>query len=193
MEKLTANKADAVKYYNAASEETKEVLRELFGAEPFKFDYRSIKTYADACRHLGMREHLITGTPDCDKEALQMASAAYKLMVICKALNNGQPYDEDGTTWCPIYWFYTKDELAEMGEKERKAKGIKLLSAAYANNAENSGVRCSDTIYRCAYTNASYGYPLVLNSKDKAEYVAEQFEALIFQCYGIKVKEEAGL
>lgn len=191
MEKLTANKADAVKYYNAASEETKEVLRELFGAEAFKFDYRSIKTYADACHHLGMTEHLIAGTPDCDKEALQMASAAYKLMVICKALNNGQPYDEDGTTWFPVYWFYTKQELEEMGEDERKAKGIKLLSAAGANSAEYSGVRCAGTSNRCAYTGADCGFPLVLNSMDKAEYVAEQFEALIFQCYGIKVKEEA--
>lgn len=191
MEKLTVNKADAVKYYNAASEDTKEVLRELFGAEAFKFDFRSIKTYADACQHLGMREHLITGTPDCDKEALQMASAAYKLMVICKALNNGQPYDEDGTTWCPIYWFYTKDELAEMSEEERKAKGIKLLSAAAATYAEYSGVRCATASSRCAGTDAYYGFPLVLNSEEKAKYVAEQFEALIFQCYGIKVKEEA--
>lgn len=193
MEQLTANKAETLKRYNAASEETKETLRAIFGAEAFKFDYRSIKTYADACQHLGMREHLITGTPDCDKEALQMASAAYKLMVICKALNNGQPYDEDGTTWCPIYWFYTKAELAEMGENKRKAKGIKLLSAAGASNAEDSGVRCAYTSHRCALTAAYYGFPLVLNSKDKAEYVAEQFEALIFQCYGIKVKEEAGL
>lgn len=191
MEKLTVNKADAVKYYNAASEDTKEVLRELFGAEAFKFDFRSIKTYADACHHLGMSEHLITGTPDCDKEALQMASAAYKLIVICKALNNGQQYDENGSTWCPIYWFYTKEELEDMGEEKRKAKGIKLLSAASAVTAEYSGVRCAGTIYRCAYTHAAYGFPLVLNSEEKAKYVAEQFEALIFQCYGIKVKEEA--
>ncbi len=191
MEQLTANKADAVKYYNAASEETKEVLRELFGADAFKFNFRSIKTYGDACRHLGMSEHLISGTPDCDKEALQMASAAYKLMVICKALNNGQQYDENGTTWCPIYWFYTKQELADMGEDERKRQGIKLLSAAFATTAEYSGVRCASTSYRCSYTDAFYGFPLVLNSKEKAEYVAEQFEALIFQCYGIKVKEEA--
>ncbi len=191
MEKLTADKAVAVKYYNAASEETKEVLREIFGAEAFKFDYRTIKTYADACHHLGMREHLITGTPDCDKEALRMASAAYKLMVICKALNNGQPYDEDGTTWFPVYWFYTKAELAEMSEEERKSKGIKLLSAATAHHAEHSGVRCARTYHRCAVTDAHYGFPLVLNSKEKAEYVAQQFEELIFQCYGIKVKEEA--
>lgn len=191
MEKLTVNKADAVKYYNAASEDTKEVLRELFGAEAFKFDFRSIKTYADACHHLGMSEHLITGTPDCDKEALQMASAAYKLIVICKALNNGQQYDENGSTWCPIYWFYTKEELEDMGEEKRKAKGIKLLSAAYAGDAEASGVRCASTSTRCANTIAYYGFPLVLNSEEKAKYVAEQFEALIFQCYGIKVKEEA--
>lgn len=191
MEKLTVNKADAVKYYNAASEDTKEVLRELFGAEAFKFDFRSIKTYADACHHLGMSEHLLTGTPNCDKEALQMASAAYKLMVICKALNNGQQYDENGSTWCPIYWFYTKEELEDMGEEKRKAKGIKLLSAAHAINAESSGVRCAPTHHRCATTTANFGFPLVLNSEEKAKYVAEQFEALIFQCYGIKVKEEA--
>lgn len=191
MEKLTVNKADAVKYYNAASEDTKEVLRELFGAEAFKFDFRSIKTYADACHHLGMSEHLLTGTPNCDKEALQMASAAYKLMVICKALNNGQQYDENGSTWCPIYWFYTKEELEDMGEEKRKAKGIKLLSAALAYYAGFSGVRCANTGTRCAGTNAGYGFPLVLNSEEKAKYVAEQFEALIFQCYGIKVKEEA--
>ena len=191
MEKLTVNKADAVKYYNAASEDTKEVLRELFGAEAFKFDFRSIKTYADACHHLGMSEHLLTGTPNCDKEALQMASAAYKLMVICKALNNGQQYDENGSTWCPIYWFYTKEELEDMGEEKRKAKGIKLLSAAFAIYAEGSGVRCANTNYRCANAYAYSGFPLVLNSEEKAKYVAEQFEALIFQCYGIKVKEEA--
>lgn len=78
-----------------------------------------------------------------------------------------------------------------MGEEKRKAKGIKLLSAASASTAEYSGVRCAGTFDRCAGTSADYGFPLVLNSEEKAKYVAEQFEALIFQCYGIKVKEEA--
>lgn len=199
MEKLTVNKADAVKYYNAASEDTKEVLRELFGAEAFKFDYRSIKSFEDACQHLGISscavfkfaDEVHTEIPQFCKEYAGQAVAVYMLKIICEALNNGQQYDENGTTWCPIYWFYTKEELAEMGEKERKEKGIKLLSAAYALNAESSGVRCAYAIYRGANTDANYGFPLVLNSKEKAEYVAEQFEALIFQCYGIKVQEEA--
>ena len=197
MEQLTANKAETLKRYNAASEETKETLRAIFGAEAFKFDYRSIKSFEDACEHLGISSCVEIRfaqegepiAPYCTEYAKQ-AGAVYMLKIICEALNNGQPYDEDGTTWCPIYWFYTKDELAEMGEKERKAKGIKLLSAAVASHAEVSGVRCASAVYRGANTSAYSGFPLVLNSKDKAEYVAEQFEALIFQCYGIKVKEE---
>lgn len=197
MEQLTANKAETLKRYNAASEETKETLRAIFGAEAFKFDYRSIKSFEDACEHLGISSCVEIrfaqeGEPIalyCTEYAKQ-AAAVYMLKIICEALNNGQPYDEDGTTWCPIYWFYTKEELAEMGEKKRKEKGIKLLSAAYASSAEDSGVRCAHANSRGAFTSASYGFPLVLNSKDKAEYVAEQFEALIFQCYGIKVKEE---
>lgn len=197
MERLTVNKADAVKFYNAASEDTKEVLRELFGAEAFKFDYRSIKSYADACEHLGISSCLEVRFADnptnipayCNEYAAQ-AAAVYMLKIICEALNNGQPYDENGTTWFPVYWFYTKQELAEISEAERKKKGIRLLSAAGAGGAESSGVRCAGASGRCAHTGANYGFPLVLNSKEKAEYVAEQFEALIFQCYGIKVKEE---
>lgn len=199
MEKLTVNKADAVKHYNAASEDTKEVLRELFGADAFKFDYRSIKSFKDACEHLGISSCVefkfaqedYKPIPRYCKEYAAQAAAVYMLKIICEALNNGQPYDEDGTTWCPIYWFYTKEELAEMGEAERKKQRIKLLSAANAYHAEIAGVRCARTSYRCAISHAYYGFPLALNSKEKAEYVAEQFEALIFQCYGIKVREEA--
>lgn len=58
------------------------------------------------------------------QEYAKQAGAVYMLKIICEALNNGQPYDEDGTTWCPIYWFYTKDELAEMGEAERKNRAL---------------------------------------------------------------------
>lgn len=190
---LKVKKADAVRYYNAASEDTKEVLRELFGAEAFAFDYRSIKTYADACEHLGMSEHLITGMPDCDKQVLRQASAAYKLMVICKALNNGKQYDEDGCTWFPVYWFYTKQELANMSKAERKEKGIKLLSAAGAYNSEGAGLRCASTYGRCSSTTAHCAFPLCLNSSELAAYVAEQFEPLIFECWGIEVKEEVEL
>ena len=184
--------ADAKACYANASDEVKEALEHLFGAEPFAFNYREIKSFEDACKHLGISTELPAqrvGVEYC-KEAVEQSLAAYKLMVICKAINNGQQYDEDGDTWFPVYWFYTKDELENMTEDERKRKGIQLLSAANANNTENAGVRYANANNRGANTNANYGFPLCANSEEKALYLDEQFRSLIYQCYGIKVKEE---
>lgn len=191
MENLTVKKADAVKHYSAASDETKEVLRELFGADAFKFDYTSIKTYADACNLLGMPEHLM----GCDQRGIMefqgMASAMYKLLVICKAMNSdtGSYYDEDGWGYYPVFVLYSKEEMAEMGEAKCKERGIhQLLAAAVATTAESAGVRCADTYSRGAYTYAYFGFPLCLNSEEKAEYVGKQFFELCCACYGVTPK-----
>ena len=118
------------------------------------------------------------------------ADAMYRLITICDAINNGQKYDENGTTWFPVYYFYTKEEIEAMGEAKRKERGIKLLSSAHANNSESSGVRCAYANGRGAHTFTNWGFPLCLTSEEKALYVAEQFESLIFRCYGIEVKED---
>lgn len=191
-EELKVKLADAKACYANASDEVKEALEHLFGTEPFTFNYREIKSFEDACKHLGISTELPAqraGVEYC-KEAVEQSMAAYKLMVICKAINNGQQYDEDGDTWFPVYWFYTKDELENMTEDERKRKGIQLLSAATANGAEHAGVRCAHAITRGACTIANFGFPLCANSEEKALYLDEQFRSLIYQCYGIKVKEE---
>lgn len=191
-EELKVKLADAKACYANASDEVKEALEHLFGAEPFTFNYREIKSFEDACKHLGISTELPAqraGVEYC-KEAVEQSLAAYKLMVICKAINNGQQYDEDGDTWFPVYWFYTKKELEDMGEDERKRKGIQLLSAANAGSAEHAGVRYAYAAIRGADTYASYGFPLCANSEEKALYLDEQFRSLIYKCYGIKVKEE---
>lgn len=178
--------------YDTASDEFKAMLEKIFGKEAFAFDYRSIKSFEDACDKLGIskRTPVIPTASEYCKEALEQSEAMYKLLVICKAINDGQQYDEDGYTWAPIYYFYTKDELKEMGEERRKAKHIQLLSAAHASNAEHSGVRCASAGYRGANTGAAGGFPLCANSEEKALYLDEQFRDLIYTCYGIKVKEE---
>lgn len=191
-EELKVKLADAKACYANASDEVKEALEHLFGAEPFAFNYREIKSFEDACKHLGISTELPAqraGVEYC-KEAVEQSLAAYKLMVICKAINNGQQYDEDGYTWFPVYWFYTKKELEDMGEDERKRKGIQLLSAAFAGYAGLAGVRYVRALYRGAFTSAYYGFPLCANSEEKALYLDEQFRSLIYQCYGIKVKDE---
>ena len=191
-EELKVKLADAKACYANASDEVKEALEHLFGAEPFAFNYREIKSFEDACKHLGISTELPeqrAGVEYC-KEAVEQSLAAYKLMVICKAINNGQQYDEDGDTWFPVYWLYTKKELENMGEDERKRKGIQLLSAAYAGDTELAGVRCAGADSRGAAAAALYGFPLFANSEEEALYLDEQFRSLIYQCYGIKVKEE---
>ena len=136
MEELKVNKADVVKAYNAGSEETKEALVKVFGAEVFKFDYHDIKTYADACEKLGMKEHLLTGSEGGDREAQRQAQALYKLLIIQKAMNNGVWRDKDGWSYYPYWVLYSKEEMERMSEEEKQRKGIKrLLSCAVADRS----------------------------------------------------------
>lgn len=178
--------------YDTASEESKRTLEKIFGKDVFAFDYRSIKSFEDACEKLGISNKtpvINTANAVCTA-ALEQSEAMYKLLVICEAVNDGQPYDEDGYTWAPIYYLYSKEELKRMGEEERKKKHIQLLSAADADDSEVAGVRCAFASYRGASTYASSGFPLCANSEKKALYLDEQFRDLIYTCYGIKVKEE---
>lgn len=194
MEELRISKESVIACYNNSNDDTKETLMHLFGEEVFKFDFRSIKTYKDACKHLGIDgSKEVFNVDDCNsfnKKAMLQADAVYRLITICDAINNGQKYDENGTTWFPVYYFYTKEEIEAMGEAKRKERGIKLLSSASASDSEDSGVRCANADDRGASTSTSWGFPLCLTSEEKALYVAEQFESLIFRCYGIEVKED---
>ena len=191
-EELKVKLADAKACYANASNEVKEALEHLFGKEPFEFNYRGIKSFDDACKHLNISNYVPNNREGfiVDKHASEQSEAMYKLMVICKALCNGKYTDEDGNSWFPYYWLYSKQELASMGEEQRKAKGIQLLSACLAGGAELAGVRYALADHRGAITYAYFGFPLCANSKEMAEYLDEQFRDLIYQCYGIKVKQE---
>lgn len=189
-EEITFTKDELNKIYKESSEERRKVLKELFGEELFKFDYHDIKTYADACKKLDMKEHLLTGSKGGDIEAQRQAQALYKLLIIQKAMNNGVWCDKDGWSYYPYWVLYSKKEMERMSEEEKQRKGIKqLLSCANAYNTENAGVRCTGANIRGAYTDANYGFPLCFNSEEAALYAAKQFESLFFDYYGIKIKE----
>ena len=153
--------------------------------EDKQFDFHEIKTFADACEKLGMKEHLLTGSIGGDREAQGQAQALYKLLIIQKAMNNGVWRDKDGWSYYPYWVLYSKEEMELMSEEEKQRKGIRrLLSCATAAIAENAGVSCASAYYRGA--NTKYGFPLCFNSEEAALYAAKQFEDLFFQYYGIK-------
>lgn len=150
------------------------------------FDFHEIKTFAEACEKLGMKEHLLTGSEGGDREAQRQAQALYKLLIIQKAMNNGAWSDKNGWSYYPYWVFYSNEEMERMSEEERQRKGIKQL--LYCANKEHAGVRCAGAYARGADACTLYGFPLCFNSKEAALYAAHQFEDFFFQYYGIKVK-----
>lgn len=175
-----------IKYLDAESTSTNQ---DAEFEDDKEFDFHEIKTFADACEKLGMKEHLLTGSWCGDVEAQGQAQALYKLLIIQKAINNCKWRDEDGWSYYPYWVLYSKEEMERMSEEKKQKKGIKqLLSRTNAVDTDDSGVRCATTVYRGAYASAAYGFPLCFNSEEAAIYAAHQFEDLFFQYYGIKVK-----
>lgn len=187
---ITLSVDELNKIYNESSEEKRKAMKELFGEEIFKFDYHDIKTYADACEKLGMKEHLLTGSLGGDREAYSQAQALYKLIIIQKAINNGVCRNKDGLSYYPYWVFYSKEEMERMSEKEQQRKGIRhIIYCAHAFSTEGAGIRCSFAAYRGENTLTDFGFPLCFNSEEAAIYAAKQFESLFFDYYGIKIKE----
>lgn len=152
------------------------------------FDFHEIKTFEDACRHLGISEDTeLLVVFSGDMEAFLQANAFYKLMIIQKAINNDKWRDKDGLGYYPVFLLLSKEEMDSLSEEEKQRRGIKqILSCAYT---DHSGVLCADHADRGAYAYLDYGAPLCFNSNEAALYAAHQFEDLFFQYYGIKVKE----
>lgn len=114
-----------------------------------------VKTYADACAVLGIKETLpdVGGLRPKDRPSV---TAYYKLIVIAQALNEGwEPdwTDEDQEKWFP--WFYFDRE-------KNKTAGF---ARAY-------------TSYAPAHTNAALGSRLCFKTEALCAYAARQFEPL---------------
>jgi len=112
------------------------------------FDFRTIKTFEDASIKLGIVElPQFTFLPD---EFQKPLLAAYKLMVIYMAINNGWTPDwSNSNQWKYFPWY-------------------SVLSSGF-------GFSCSD--YNSASALTSVGSRLCTDTSEKALYIAKQFEA----------------
>ena len=189
MKNLTVEKSSVLAAYKAGSADQKEMLEHLFGKEPFAFDWREITSYEKACEALGIQAREFKEIGD-RPQYMRMANAMQQLLVICEAINAGGGwYDKDGWGYYPVFVLYSKQEMDELGKAECKRKGIRqLLAAAIASYSEHAGVRCASTHDRGAYTTAGSGFPLCLNSDEKAKFVGKHFFELCCTCYGITPK-----
>ncbi len=162
----------------AKSDEVKNVLAALFckpedRVKPSLDDYKSIKTYEDACEALG--EEPVGDLGDhVDKHII----ALIKLETISRALwgKDWQPKpDPDGSKYFYYPWFalYTQSEMDSMNEKDRGA-----LLGAYAGNGANAGFGALLANARSSYSFAYLGFRLCQETEEKAKYFGIQFKEI---------------
>lgn len=162
----------------AKSDEVKNVLAALFckpedRIKPSLDDYKSIKTYEDACEALG--EEPVGDLGDhVDKHII----ALIKLETISRALwgKDWQPKpDPDGSKYFYYPWFalYTQSEMDSMSEEDRGA-----LLGAYAFGGALAGFGCLNATFRSSSSGASLGFRLCQETEEKAKYFGVQFKEI---------------
>lgn len=162
----------------AKSDEVKNVLAALFckpedRVKPSLDDYKSIKTYEDACEALG--EEPVGDLGDhVDKHII----ALIKLETISRALwgKDWQPKpDPDGSKYFYYPWFalYTQSEMDSMNEEDRGA-----LLGAYAYFGAYAGFGFLYAHSRSSYSYARIGFRLCQETEEKAKYFGIQFKEI---------------
>ena len=174
---------------SAKTPEAKKILIDLFGEsikiKPSLEDYRTIRTYEDACEALGEAPFLNRVAPRFYSKSSSFVNdipehiiALMKLETIAKALwgKNFEPKpDAKGTAIYYYPWFvlYAKKEIENMDDDDKGA----LLSAFTVNGAY-AGFGCLYARNRSSYAHAYIGFRLCQETEEKALYFGKQFVEL---------------
>ena len=178
--------------YANACDGIKDFMESLFGkkvfeaAKPTLDDYKTIRTYEDACEALGetpilsenRKKALCAKFPDHYDFRQNMPNhiiALMKLETISRALwgRNFQPKpDGEGSKvyWYPWFALWTKKEVEDMNPEQRGA-----LLSANANNGAAAGFGCLNAYIRSSSANAYIGFRLCQETEEKAKYFGQQF------------------
>lgn len=193
--KIEIEKKNVEAAYKVADENGKKMLDALFGKAakentPNLDDYKSIKTYEDACEALGLTpiysdenvdravcEH-INDHWDYRQTMPKHIIALMKLETIAKALwgRNWEPKpDASGDTlfWYPYFALWTEKEIQDLNKDQRGA----LLSAP-AYNGALAGFGYLATYSRSSSAHAYIGFRLCQETEEKARYFGTQFVEL---------------
>lgn len=178
--------------YANACDGIKDFMESLFGkkvfeaAKPTLDDYKTIRTYEDACEALGetpilsenRKKALCAKFPDHYDFRQNMPNhiiALMKLETISRALwgRNFQPKpDGEGSKvyWYPWFALWTKKEVEDMNPEQRGA-----LLSAYALDGAGAGFGFLDATYRSSFAGAHLGFRLCQETEEKAKYFGQQF------------------
>lgn len=178
--------------YANACDGIKDFMESLFGkkvfeaAKPTLDDYKTIRTYEDACEALGetpilsenRKKALCAKFPDHYDFRQNMPNhiiALMKLETISRALwgRNFQPKpDGEGSKvyWYPWFALWTKKEVEDMNPEQRGA-----LLSALANYGAVAGFGFLTAHHRSSFATAYFGFRLCQETEEKAKYFGQQF------------------
>lgn len=178
-ETLEVSKKALREAYKDADKSLKAALVKLFGEEncnilvPSLDNYKSIKTYEDACEALGENPIDETELESVDEHII----ALMKLETISKALwgRTFKPHaDLTGSKLYYYPWFalYTEREIKELDDEDKAS--CALLSAV-ANDGTFAGFGWLDTNGRAASAWTGDALRLCQENEEKARYFGTQF------------------
>lgn len=198
--------------YKGACGCVKDAFEKLFGedvletAKPTLDDYKTIKSYEDACDVLGLspilsenrNKALCAQFPDHYDFRQNMPKhiiALMKLEIISRALWGKSFEPEPDAEGNKIYWYpwfalYTKDEVDRMSDEERKSLYGALFGGTATGGADAGfGSLCARS--RSSRSAAYVGFRLCQETEEKAAYFGRQFIELWaeYLAYGFKVTE----
>ena len=163
-------------------------VTDIFPNTPNLKDYKTIKTYEDACTALGEKVDEVTLT---NAGVPKHIIALMKLELVCKALWGGEVKvypDPNGnrTYYYPWFALYTKDEVERMDSEESG-----LLLSVHAAGGANASWGCSTANGRSSCSISCSGFRLGLDTCQKARYFGTQFLELWTEyiAYNFKVGE----
>ena len=178
--------------YANACDGIKDFMESLFGkkvfeaAKPTLDDYKTIRTYEDACEALGetpilsenRKKALCAKFPDHYDFRQNMPNhiiALMKLETISRALwgRNFQPKpDGEGSKvyWYPWFALWTKKEVEDMNPEQR---GALLSASAYYGAVAGFGFLYANG--RSSNAHAHIGFRLCQETEEKAKYFGQQF------------------
>ena len=171
---------------SAKTPEAKKILIDLFG-ESIKFkpsldDYRTIRTYEDACEALNeeptldyISPYLYNTRNSCNIVIHEHIIALMKLETISRALwgRDFEPKpdaEETAIYYYPWFVLYTKKEIEDMDDDDKGA-----LLSANAGLGALAGFGCLSASGRSSIAGAYRGFRLCQETEEKALYFGKQF------------------
>lgn len=132
-----------------------------------------IKTFEDACEELGINPEEWMVENETYKEDADIL-AYLKLRIITLALNEGwkPSFAKDEYRYYPWYYFYTKEEIDAMDEKDKKTL---LIVGGISYRGSVCGLAAASSSDGFSSSPATFGARLAYKTRELAKYAGTQF------------------